>query len=546
MRPSPRVLGSLALALSAAAACTSLNQIPDRAPESLGCADGIDNDFDGELDCADPDCLALCPDPDGVLLPDTDVCEAWGWGRDSIKMGFLPDAPKVYHCAPAPATSLGCASGVVLPGASGCGPLPDPAACADWPLAPGPREILVQAGSTDPAIPSTLAEGIARLGIEHEILRVGEGIYPEDLRVPDGVTLRGRCEATRIAGTLTLGQGSSVEHLQIEPTSGPGLLVEGLEASASDLRIVGALGVGIRLSSGSSLSVERLWVLGISGEEGVGLRVEAEARATVSEAAIEGAMGVGIEAIGAASRIDLIGVAIRGGGDGLRVGEGAFADGVGLELSGLRGRAILAECGGSASCLRASQALIWGVRPAADGQARGIEIRSGQAWIEQSSIVRVEGIGIDVLGGELALTDAAVLETGLPDADGRGIRISGGSLLADNITSIRPGRIALELLGGFTQMQHFVAYLTPCESLRGRGIEIGPRAAGLFYTFVVSEAGLCGLSIHGEGVTFDRGFISRNQRGACVRPGGEEIQRLASDITFTENGVNFWEREEEP
>lgn len=87
-----RVVGSAALA-SLAVGCTLLQPYPDDAVEL--CTGGVDEDLDGLVDCADPNCIGQCPeesaatcangdDDDGDGHVDLDDPRCWPFGRVTL------------------------------------------------------------------------------------------------------------------------------------------------------------------------------------------------------------------------------------------------------------------------------------------------------------------------------------------------------------------------------------------------------------------------------------------------------------------------------
>ena len=92
MGPVLRRSGWAALALVlGAAGCTALFGYPEPSAENTAdaCSDGIDNDFNGAIDCADPSCDGFCPEGEGSSCSD---------GRDNDGDG-LPDGsdPGCWH-----------------------------------------------------------------------------------------------------------------------------------------------------------------------------------------------------------------------------------------------------------------------------------------------------------------------------------------------------------------------------------------------------------------------------------------------------------------
>jgi hypothetical protein len=64
MMSARTLLLSLTLVASGPLGCARVFEYPEPDPEAdvAACADGEDNDLDGSTDCADPDCLGLCPE----------------------------------------------------------------------------------------------------------------------------------------------------------------------------------------------------------------------------------------------------------------------------------------------------------------------------------------------------------------------------------------------------------------------------------------------------------------------------------------------------
>ncbi len=67
----PSWLAILALLALGAPACTSRGAA--RESGAATCTNGIDDDQDGQADCADPDCAAVCSGDDSGVLPGTDA-----------------------------------------------------------------------------------------------------------------------------------------------------------------------------------------------------------------------------------------------------------------------------------------------------------------------------------------------------------------------------------------------------------------------------------------------------------------------------------------
>jgi hypothetical protein len=103
--PSGGAAAALVLAVSA---CTGLLDYPENQAErgAALCSNGDDDDFDGQLDCADPDCDGACPEESPGACGDGRDNDGDGLADAADPRCFIFSPPRVERCAEAPGTDL--------------------------------------------------------------------------------------------------------------------------------------------------------------------------------------------------------------------------------------------------------------------------------------------------------------------------------------------------------------------------------------------------------------------------------------------------------
>ncbi|MBX3247748.1 MAG: hypothetical protein KF901_11265 [Myxococcales bacterium] len=532
-RPSPgrrRVhpILALALVLALAPACSLSLGLPTSEPEESlrACSNGIDDDLDGEVDCADPSCRAFCWDGSALRGPMMTPC----FTDDAHALAFSAFGSPT-RCEPA--SEVACPAGAhLLPGAEACRRVGD--ACPDgdaWPSIGDARVTwYVRPGATggdgsEDAPWGSLREALDAASAGDRVL-LGAGTF--DAAVVDrAVELRGVCAGgTIVRGTL---------HVEA-----PGVELAELTVEAESVAVV----------AGAEMH-------GVAIEARGGLRVEDGVRASLVGSRLERGDAVVVD-VGAEARLELVASSVRGGDVGIRSAGGALAL-RGVAVRGTRERGIVAEgavsmdgallepTGGAAADVRCDAsdacALDYVVVRAAPGLVegtRGLVVR-GAATVTHSVFTGAE-IGVEV-EGSLRLEDSIVEQ-----ADRAGIAVSPGAALVVTRTLFFDNRFRALSVG--------VGASATLLDVEARGIarigtteacvEVFEGASLGATSFLFGACGLCGMRLVGPEIELilRDGMVAQNARGVCLVEGASPtVAELTSRVTYLENGAGNIVRE---
>jgi hypothetical protein len=501
---APWRAGLLVSALLGATAvgCTWLNEPPTREPEAGNCEDGIDNDLDGLIDCADPDCYddGRCPGVDEVEWVDLTACPA-GWSISEVVT--LPDFPLATLCEPPP-----WGPAWVGPACPIFGPFPDdPPASALYVLAGA------ELGDGSREAPfGTIQEAVDAATLDDTIV-VGKGAYREDVLLDVPIPLRGACAAeTVLLGSLSISSGpSSVQAIQIlsDGTMPTGLLVrDGAHPYVTGVAVRGFDEIGVLVERGGSLGAESMAVEGSP----VGLRLEGEAR--LEQTVVTGSGTVGIEV----------------------------------------------DCDDTASACASFHQVVLRDFTDNDGEdvPAGIRVRSGRLNLERTVIEGAMGYGLHVLDGarvnfvappsDRSGWASAVLATrkragdggeeapdptAPPDPSGTGVVVeSGGTLNGSRLLVSRS--VSRDMyVAGIATLQDFALDGHRSAGTQAKGLVVAPGGNAGITSFRISRSGVCGVEVPSEAeFGMSLGIFYEMSRCVCIAPDMLEAASLYTRVTY--------------
>lgn len=493
-----------------------LPSIGDEESEAA-CSNGIDDDLDGEMDCADPACALFCFDGDSVVAPTLTPC----FVDEANALAWRMVGTEPPRCEPDPDRVVPCGPGEHLPpGAESCRRVGD--LCPEtWPTVPEEAAaIFVRAGAVDgdgtrEAPLGSLADALARAtpGV-HVVLAAGR--Y-EAAPIATQVVVVGACAAqVEIAGTLEIARGAEV---RLSNLTLSGLQVDGkLDAE------------GVWVDGSTEIIGEAAFVGSHFVRDGVGAAMSVVGAATVTASTFD----VDETGIFGGGDVVLRGVAIRGSAASALTLDGhATLRGVLMELGGGAGLASHCAAPEGEVCAVLDHVVI---RPAHDrANELGLDLHGPSdvrhtivsnpriSGIASRAALRLEDVIVEYsVGIGLRLDDGAdvvgvrvVLHENLD----RGVRASAGSrarfidLRVRGITRIGTTQSCLELEGDFGATR-----------------------------FVVTECPLCGLLLSRDTeLLLTDGLIADSLRGVCLpRRSTLSLADLTTQVTYRDNQTNVF------
>ncbi len=237
---------------------------------------------------------------------------------------------RLSYCAPWPADEPACGDGTYrFPGDPACAPLGPPCAPDGWPANDEPAPtIFVRAdadtgGDGTRALPfSSIAEALAVAG-PGDVIGVAVGEYDGEVRIPEGVTVRGACvEGTRLIASEmhraivdTIARDAAVQDVTIGPGF-TGLRADGEgELLARNVHVAGASTFGVVAYQGAVVRAEALVVSDVvptaDGDLGMGIIADENGVVHVERGIVERCSSAGALVRTAGASIDLADTVIR-------------------------------------------------------------------------------------------------------------------------------------------------------------------------------------------------------------------------------------------
>jgi hypothetical protein len=536
-----------AMCMALLPACTFLAPYPAVGTEDdeTTCSDGVDNDLDGDTDCADEGCATFCPSLAVVAPSSLLPCFAQG------DIAFREEQERAEPtCEPWPAIAPDCGPGeVLLPGRTSCTALGDP--CGD-PFKDGiEADIYVLAGQFEGDGSAEMPYGFLLRAVAEaqagDTIAVGAGSYGEHVTIDKPLHVVGACPAA----TQIIGGGVTVPVLRV---TSPGVIVEGVtiqsvgpgivvEAGGSlvlrDVVIDGVGGTAIRVHN-ATLDARHVVVRDVRGGTGAAVLAQEGAEVLLSSVLIEDVDGVGVFANG--GEVDVVASAVRRTvSEGLRVqGAGALrARGVVVSASGTA--AALVSCSGDtpeAPCLDLEDVVVR--QPT--GSGAGVDVVAGHIRLERTLIDGARVRSLRLSEGTARLSHVVVLNTRRTSDDaGTAIDVGAGARLQGGFVRLRANQFnGLAVQDGTVLLRDLEVLGEQESGTSGVGVRARGAATLELDRFGIIAPGLCGLQLERD-VAFVGvdGVITGADRGACVPPAPFTPAQLSGQITYAGNGRNI-------
>jgi hypothetical protein len=534
--------------LALAPGCTFIASYPGVSPEDTeeACSDGIDNDLDGNTDCADPDCTGFCPSAAVVAPTSLLPC----YQADGVS--FREDVDRAEPtCEPFPATPPTCEPGEALfPGRSTCTLLGAPCGDPFKPDVEADQYALQGQVGGDGSIDSPYALILRAMSELQDggTVAVGAGDYGEHLTITRPMHLVGACPAV----TRLIGGSATQPVIQVQS---PDVIIEGFTLTSIGFGIAVAPGASLTLRDviiedvgGEALRItdgfldaERVVIRNVSRADGAGLHAREGAEVLLSSILIEDIEGAGLVADGAT--VDIRASAIRRtGGEGVRVVGDAYVVGQGLSVAASAAVGVAVSCTEStadAPCLDLTDSILR--HPTTDGAGLSVE-GGGHIALTRTLVDGSHVRALQLASGHAALSHVVIRSTRRgPEESGTAIAALGGSTLEGRHLRLRANQFNGILLDRSSATLRDMELLGQHESgTSGVGLRARNGASVDIARFVIDSAGLCGLQLEADvGFTGVDGVISDNERGACLPPDAFTPEQMSTHITYAGNGRNF-------
>jgi len=550
-------LASCTLASCTLASCTMVASFPDTRPEasSRACTNGVDDDLNGRLDCAEESCAEFCPVAADVRPVSLSPCYADAEAARDVSFPLqLGTDPRDTRCAPWALDGAGntdrpsCDDGkVIFPGELSCAALGD--GCPEpgmWPVGLPANTLYVRVDApgahtgTDAEPFASVAQALA-VATPGDTIILGEGLYQEAIEIGQDITLRGVCaDAVYLwsdaeSGVVRMtGAGASLVDVTVGSGLGAvltpvaaGIRVEATGVKLESVAVAGVDGDALTVAAGASLTAERVDIRQLRGTTTAALVVEEGAQAELHALAVQAAEGDAVRVAGellleASWVSDVEGVAYR-----VEATAQTYLRGAGVIRA--LGAVLDVDCGGRAEACAIVEDL-WA--DAAGGS--GVRLRAGSMNLTRALIQRADDIGVHVLGGTLTVADVAIARAGTGETTGAGVRVeSGGKLQGTRVFLQRNQLYALDVLGGTIQLANLSIDGAVALGTGNVGMHIVGGTTSL-QGFWIDKAGICGMELEDvHDAVFAGGVISGGARGVCIRGGSLTAGQLMSSVTIT-------------
>ena len=548
------VLGLLALASSSCSVAAGFPSVHAETTQAR-CLNGVDDDLNGRLDCAEATCAPFCPTADRVHPADLTPCYTLG---DSAFVFVRGESNPDGECLPWSLGSDGelaepvCQEGEqVFAGEANCTPLG--ATCkapGEWPsdVPAGAIYVLSEAaagGDGSVGAPyANLSDAITHAS-DGDTIMIGPGLYLGEVRVEHAVTLRGVCAdavhlwsdgsdpVLTVAASgvsvvdVTIGVGLGSTHASVER----GLRIEAANARLDSVAIDGVQRSALEVATGGELLGHRLSVRGQTPAADPAILLEEGSTTAIQQLRVDSVEGDGIEARGS---LNLSGAYLADltGGAGLSVHPSADVTLAGVAIVRPTTAAIDADCSGDPlPCVQGED-----VMASADG-ALGIVVRGGSVAFTRTLLLRAGAAGVHLLSGVGQFDDLVVKQTSAAGGvTGAGVRIEAGASLRGSRLLMQQNLLdGVEVRGG----DLLVSHLTVDARQRSGTNGVGVRAVGgslALQAFAIDQAGVCAIELFdGANAVFRDGVVSGSGRGICVRDDDITVEEMAPFVTFTED-----------
>lgn len=494
--------------------------VADSGSTGERCTNGIDDDFDGRIDCADPDCAGECPigdvdEPDLLgtcsgtwrSSPSGPYCEPW-------RVSDWTECPSSLRLHKRTTSDARC----TLVGTP-CGELP--------PVVLLPNNLFVDS-EAPPGGEGTLESPFASLQRAIELAEpdatiVFDGEFELDEPVaPRNLTLLGLCTgSSRIVGGLTVDGGVLfLENLSLESTEGTALTVEPLFEAG----VVPQVFLAEVFIEGSVRVIDGR--LDASGTAFIG-------PVTIAGDAFVGARESSFQTEDAEPCIDVNGSDV--------ILRDLVFDACELRLSGttettvthslfeqLSGTAVTADC--MEDCVAIEDSLF---RRVGENTEPAVRIAGGSGSIAGTAFIDGNGPAIRVDAGQLTVKDSLMLQPPATEAAlarGIGVTLSGGQTVLESVMIEGYGSVGIELGGGSLAANELILRGDPDDATDG--IVAAPGTTLTVDDFLFEQPGGCAFRLHaGATLSVANGMIVTDEAGFCVPPGSYDRSTFTDRIT---------------
>lgn len=508
-------IGAIVFLVSIASiGCSVTIDLPPLREEetSEACRNELDDDLDGEMNCADPGCALFCFDGDGLIAPMFECFSDPVRGLAFREVGVDP-----VYCDPDPDRDVTCANFEhLIPGAEGCRRIG--AACPEgWPTVDGARVLYVRGGADGDGSPEdpfgTLAAALA-VSRDGDTIVLAPGEHTA-ARIDVAITLIGACAAeTIVRGELTIASNVSLEDVSVVGS----LAVEG------SLIARGVMITGPSVIEGSASFDDVRFVVGV-GDPALAVEGEATLVACTIDAMERGIVGAG--------SLTLDAVAVRGTSVvAIETSGASELEGVALEIAdgiGLRTYCVATE---GTVCAKVSKLEVTSLLRAGD--------TSIGLWLEGPSSVqhaRVAGMGS---GGIVASSQVVLDDVIVESSAGFGATFERGTDAILRRTIFRDhGRHSLQVDDGAT----LTAIDLVVRGVRSSTTESCVINAGVLQMtrFTIRSCAPCGLELaETSEVLLSDGLIADSNRGTCLaRRLDIPLHDITASVTHRDNRINI-------
>lgn len=525
--------------------CSALVALPDDTLEEgqTVCMDGMDNDQDGESDCADLGCRAHCS---SRMLTAPVVSDCFADADRGLALGITtigPEGDLRDRCDWNPSRVEACADGTrLLPGATECRAPGSVCGEDEWPRDSDAAQH-VRAGAMDGDGSAdrpwaTIAEAIAALGVEGGDVVLARGDHVISEALSRSVSVRGVCPSeVRLLGALRVESGVvELTDLTVLPEETP-------------IEVVGALrAVGVVIDgritlegADASLELDDAWVR--SSLSGATIEATAGGVLDLRASRVDGGThGVSV----VEGELSLSGVAIaETSALGLTIGPRAQVVGAGVVVEPAAGDGVEIACLASAArCAELDDLMVRGPRAATPFV--GVRVRSGGVRLRRAHVSRTHGAAIEQLGGVVELEDSWIEGAeNLPGATmangtGDGVHVREGAEItvrrsfvwnnAHRGVRLEPGARAIMVSLEVLNAERSALQATCVEARSGSSLEM--------VQFALGDCGLCGLRLEEEvdPLSLSQGTIHGCARGTCLSPAADyPVVVLTRDVLYRDN-----------